>query len=128
MRYSPHRAPDAAQWLALGEEEKIAAVVAYHRRRRIRFPALQAHAALHVIAENQVAMGDSYIARDVLSRLMEEGLDRHEAIHAIASVLARHFFRTMRDPAGAGGQEGYDRELACLTAESWRRMSDEEAE
>lgn len=128
MRYSPYRAPDSAQWLAADEEDKIALVLSYHRRRRIRLPALKAHSALHVIAENQVAMGDSYIARGVLSRLIEEGLDRHEAIHAIASVLARHFFRAMQDPARAGGQENYDRELESLTAESWRRISTEEAE
>ena len=40
------------------------------------------------IVENQVALGDAFAARAVLLRLMAEGLDRHEAIHAIGSVLS----------------------------------------
>jgi hypothetical protein len=40
-----------------------------------------------VIVENQVALGDTFAARAVLLRLMAEGLDRHEAIYAIGSVL-----------------------------------------
>jgi hypothetical protein len=40
------------------------------------------------IAEDQIALGDEIPARRTLVRLMEEGLDRHEAIHAIDSALA----------------------------------------
>jgi hypothetical protein len=46
-------------------------------------------ATVHVIVENQVALGDAFPAKAVLIRLMNEGLDRHEAIHAIGSVLSK---------------------------------------
>jgi hypothetical protein len=45
------------------------------------------HAVMHVIIENQVALGDEVPAQRTLRRLMAEGLDRHQGIHAISSVL-----------------------------------------
>jgi hypothetical protein len=50
----------------------------------------------HVIVENQVALGEAYPVQSVLLRLMEEGLDRHDAIHAIGSVLAERLFAGLR--------------------------------
>ena len=44
---------------------------------RVRLPNEKLHAVLHVVIENQIALGDEI-----------PGLDRHEAIHCIASVLA----------------------------------------
>jgi len=45
------------------------------------------HGVAHVIVENQIAAGDSTVEPVTLARLMREGLDRHDAIHAIGSVL-----------------------------------------
>ena len=58
----------------------------------------------------------------MLARLMGEGLDRHDAIHAIGAVLIGH----MSDLMKAGRAEGdpnlpYFAELERLTAEQWRR-------
>jgi hypothetical protein len=53
---------------------------------------IRAHAANHVIVENQLAMGDATVVPATLARLMQEGLDRHDAIHAIGSVLVGIFF------------------------------------
>jgi hypothetical protein len=44
------------------------------------------HAATQLIVENRVALGKAYPVRSVLFRLMEEGLDRHDAIHADSSI------------------------------------------
>jgi hypothetical protein len=76
-RYDPLKAPDAEEWLSLDESERIRLVVEYHRRARIRLPNIKAHAAFHVIAESQIALGDQIPVRRTLVRLMEEGLDRH---------------------------------------------------
>jgi hypothetical protein len=45
------------------------------------------HGVAHVIVEKQVAMGDPPAAREALARLMGEGLDRHDALHAVGSVV-----------------------------------------
>ena len=48
---------------------------------------------------------------------MLEGLDRHEAIHAIGSILMSIVFDVSHDPAVGGDINArYNRELAKLTA------------
>jgi hypothetical protein len=52
---------------------------------------------------------------------MDEGLDRHEAIHAIGSILVRIMFDAVRNDDGGGDINAkYSRELATLTAVGWR--------
>ena len=77
-----------------------------------------------MIVENQVALGDTFPAQAVLFRLMEEGLDRHEAIHAIGSVLSEQLFAALRQEGGAGNNltADYVKKLKRLTAESWRKQ------
>ena len=84
--WNPHEHINSDAWLALDESERTRLVVRYPRRQRIRLPNGTVHALVHVIVENQVALGDAFPAKGVLFRLMSEGLDRHEAIHAIGSV------------------------------------------
>jgi len=82
-RYDPLKAPDPEEWLELDEQERIDLAQDYHRRARIKLPSALLHANMHAIVENQIALGDETPARRVLQRLMNEGLDRHQAIHAI---------------------------------------------
>ncbi len=98
--YDPLKAPDPAGWESLDEQERIALVLAYHRQAGITLP--DAHATIHVIVENQVAMGTKTPVRATLDRLLSEGLDRHDAIHAIGSVLAEHLNDLMQ---GARAEE-----------------------
>src|SRR5262245_33464432 len=88
MRYDPARPVDAEEWSQLVEGEQIELVVEYHRQARIRIPNLRLHAGLHVTVENQVLLGDETPVAATIERLIGEGLDRHDAIHAIASVLS----------------------------------------
>ncbi|MGY4511289.1 hypothetical protein [Bradyrhizobium sp. USDA 3650] len=44
------------------------------------------HAVIHAVVESQIADRELPV-RAAAQRLMSEGLDRHEAIHAIRSVL-----------------------------------------
>jgi hypothetical protein len=120
--YDPVREPNSDAWLATDEQERIALVEDYHRRARIRVPNAKAHAALHAIVENQVAEGDAMPVRRTLLRLMAEGLDRHDAVHAIGSVLAGYLHDLLRQPESEPDPNpGYYAELEQLTAESWRR-------
>ncbi len=57
-RYDPLKAPDAAQWLALDDDERIRLALDYHVRARAEQPNARAHATLHAIVENQVELGD----------------------------------------------------------------------
>jgi hypothetical protein len=120
--YDPLLAPDPAEWLAAEEGQRIALVVDYHEGARVKLPNKRLHAAIHVIVENQIAIGDNLPVRRVLDRLQSEGLDRHEAIHAIGSALAGHMSDLLNTRTRKGAaDEAYWTELGRLTAEGWRR-------
>ena len=120
-RYDPQHAPDPEGWLALDEAERTELVLQYHRRARVRVPNSRLHATIHVIVENQVALGDEIPVRRTLERLRAEGLDRHDAVHAIGSVTAKHIYDMLKEGPPAGDpNEPYWAELENLTAEGWR--------
>ena len=55
---------------------------------------------------------------------MKEGLDRHEAIHAIGSVLSEKLFAVMSEHEAWGDLNAdYMEKLKSLTAESWRKQA-----
>jgi hypothetical protein len=122
MHYDASRAPDAEEWLELDESDRIDLVIDYHKR--AKEPVGQdkkLHAIAHVIVENQVATGDATVVPATLARLVREGLDRHDAIHAIASVLMGVIFDVLKNQDNQVDINAqYGRELAELTAASWR--------
>ena len=123
-RHDPDRHVDPDAWLEFDESERIEAVKEYHRRTEVRLPNANLHATTHVIVENQVALGDAYPVKSVLFRLMEEGLSRHDAIHAIGQVLAEGLFGALKEkgqPADLNAE--YLAKLSRLTAESWRKQA-----
>lgn len=122
QRYDPLVAMNPEEWLALAEAERIRRIEDYHRRARIRLPNAKLHATLHAVVENQAALGDEIPVRRTLQRLMREGIDRHEAIHAIAMVLAAHLSKLAgSQPPVADPNPTYFAELDALTVEGWRR-------
>ena len=122
QRYDPLEAPDPEEWLALDEQERVDLVWDYHRRARIRLPNAKVHAVLHAIVEAQIALADETPARRTAQRLMDEGLDRHEAIHAIGLVLAEFMHDLLKEPlSGTSPNVPYFAALERLTAEDWRR-------
>jgi hypothetical protein len=118
MPYDPFVTPDARSWLALSEAQRIDDVLDYHRRSQIVSPSARLHAALHVTVENQLAEGHAP-AVAALERLMAAGIDRHEAIHAIATVAAAQMQRVLRDKRPFD-QAAYEQDLLALTAEDWK--------
>jgi len=119
--YDPEKAPDSAEWLAIGEGERLELVRDYHRRERLRAPKPELHAAIHAVVENQLAMGVEVVA-ETYQRLRDEGLNRHDTVHAIGAVLTEHMFHLMRDkPAGPDLHEAYYQKLKSLTASSWKK-------
>ena len=121
--YDPLKTPDAGQWLALGEQERMLLVEKYHKKARIAMPNHIVHASMHAVVENQLAEGIP-IVKEVLSRLMGEGLDRHEALHAIASVMTKHIYDALRgdQPDGNLGDQ-YLQELRTFTKADWLKSN-----
>jgi hypothetical protein len=84
--YNPESSPDPGSWLKADERERIGLVEAWHRAARVKLPDIAAHAALHIVVENQIAMNLEPVVRAV-HRLTSNGLTRHDAVHAIGSVV-----------------------------------------
>jgi hypothetical protein len=119
--YDPLEAPDSAAWLALDEGERIALVEAYHRKSRIKLPNVRIHATVHVMVENQVALGDEIPVRATLERLQRQGLARHDAIHAIAGVFVEHLNTVVQAEGKVDDlNAAYYKRLESLTPASWR--------
>ncbi len=129
MKYDPESEPPAQAWLRLDEAERIELVRRYHRRAGEKVPRLRVHSTLHATVETQLAMGIPPV-RSALTRLMEEGLDRHDAIHAIASVLVWEMTKAVRgESEGKDVNEEYARELGQLTKRNgWRSFPARTAE
>lgn len=119
--YDPMLELDPKRWGLLDEDERVDLVVMYHQEAGIELPDQYTHALLHVVVENQIAQGDETPVEAVLRRLTDENLDRHDAVHAIASILANHMFELMHGENAALGNDEYYAELEKLTADKWRR-------
>ena len=118
--YDPDRAPAANAWLALDEDERLSLAAAYHRQEQMAPPQARLHAAIHVVVENQVALGETTVV-DTLARLRGEGLSRHEAVHAIGSVLVERLVAALRGELTSETLPGaYLKSLQALTAEDWK--------
>ena len=119
--YDPETSRSTVGWLQLDEGERIELVSSYHRRKKIHLPNAQLHAVIHVVVENQVALGEEVVI-ETLARLQREGLSRHDALHAIGSVLAADLYELMQESSEATG-DAYRRyldRLQNLTAKNWR--------
>jgi hypothetical protein len=119
-RYDPESRPVPAEWLALDESERIALVERHHQHIADDAPNARAHAVFHVIVENQLALEDQIEVRSALERLTGEGLSRHDAIHAVGSVLAGYLHDLAASKTARFDQATYDGKLRELTARKWR--------
>ena len=121
--YDPLTAPDAEAWLGLDEAVRIALVLAYHDDEGARAGNEYLHATIHTVVENQLAMGQPPEVLDAYERLAEGGLDRHDVIHAIGSVLAGHLLGAAGGSVkGPDAAAAYANDLKDLTAASWLDM------
>ena len=118
--YDPLDPPRSRAWRSMDEDECIEAVLAFHRILGIETGNDHLHATVHVIVENQALLGEETPVRAALVRLVREGLDRHEAIHAVGSALIEY----ITNPGKAGGKEVYFHEVETMTAEKWWSMAD----
>lgn len=116
--YNPNEAPNPEAWLALDEQLRIQHVEDYHLNENTGEPNSKSHAAIHAIIENQIALNLDSVVNAML-RLTGEGLERHEAIHAIGSVLAEQVFNLSVGKHEKFSQAAYDLALDELTVKKW---------
>ena len=117
--YNPDNAPSPSEWLALSEFDRIDMIEDFHRDAGDFGGSLRAHAAIHVAIENQVALGEPGEVAAAISRLMGAGLDRHDAVHAVGSVLTEHLYPVLKADVPFDNAS-YRCALGSLTPESWR--------
>jgi len=123
--YDPEVTPNPAEWLALDEQQRLELAEMHHKAARIKLPSIKAHAVFHVIVENQIAEGLQPTIR-AMDRLQKEGLSRHDAVHAIGSVVAEHFFEVMNAKAKDDthtAQARYNAAVERLSAKKWRQQN-----
>jgi len=122
-RYDPDRSLDAGWWSALPEEEQIDLVLRHHQKAGVRLPNATLHAVTHVVVENQVLLGEETPVASTLQRLLDEWLSRHDAIHAIGSVLAPVILGILKGEIRSDPNLVYYQQLRELTAKSWMSES-----
>jgi hypothetical protein len=71
------------------------------------------HVQMHAVVENQIAGRNPTEVREIVKALMHQGYSRHDAIHAVAGVLAEEMFFILRDQR-AYDETGYLQKLQKL--------------
>lgn len=121
--YDPSIAPVPEEWLALPEDERVGLVRSFHEttgERPLEGGRIEAHAGIHVVVENQIAMGFEPVPATV-AKLIRQGLSRHEAIHAIGAVLSGEIWHLQQQDHSKWESGAYRRKLEKLTAKRWRK-------
>jgi hypothetical protein len=121
--YDPNLNIDPMKWGSLDDDQKLQLVEEYHEQFDPDLPDLALHSVLHTIVENQIALGDETPAAAALARVESEGLDRHDAVHAIASVLVSYRHEMLGASDTKNHNDQYFEALTKLTAESWRSQT-----
>jgi hypothetical protein len=121
-RYEPSKPINPEEWLALDETERIDLVLEYHETLDHEMPddALSFHSSVHVIVENQIAMGVELIP-ETIAKLIRQGLDRHEAIHAIGAIISEDIFDIIKGNIQELSPKKQRRKLEKITAKRWRK-------
>lgn len=130
--YDPNQTPDPAVWREMDEVAGQRLVARYHRSPECEHPPgpdPRAHDLVHLIVERQAALGSEVPVAETIARLVGQGLSRHDAVHAVGSVLAGVIFdcSTEASPQGEDISERFFAELKTLTAESWLSSADAHA-
>lgn len=124
LAYDADQAPHPAAWLAADESLREKAIRTHHAGLTAHppIPTPGLHASLHQIVENQIAAGEPPETAASVARLVAAGATRHEAIHAVASVVATEMQAVVREERRYD-RERIARELARLRAADWRAQA-----
>ena len=120
--YDPINLIEPKEWLALDEYDRINLVRSFHETLgdEMEGDALSVHSSIHVIVENQLAMGVELIP-ETIGKLIRQGLDRHEAIHAIGAIISADIFDILKGDIQEFSPKKYRRKLEKITAKRWSK-------
>ncbi len=121
-KYNPLEAPPREEWLELDEATRIDLVRDYHDATddELEDDRQQLHAVIHAVVENQIALSVEPVP-GTIARLRRQGLNRHEALHAVGSVLAQGLVSAMQGGGDEFHPRQYRRRLVKLTAKRWKK-------
>lgn len=114
-KYDPDKTPAPAEWKQLSQEKQKELIKAYHDMIGIPVPNIEKHVTLHLIVEDQIAMGDSIPVGNEVSRLLKEGAGRHTVIHAVANAFVRLQEKGKEHPSIRPSPVSYFKELEALS-------------
>lgn len=119
MKYDANKNLDNKNWFSEDENERIESVIQFHKKLKIKLPNIRLHSVIHVIVENQLAEGITEV-QEKLDELISDGLNRHDSIHAIGSVLSEYMFDLMKNkPIDSDINKDYYNKLSKLKAKNW---------
>lgn len=123
--YDANHAPSSELWSALDERDKLDRVARYHTAAldpSRHPPSMQRHAGMHVGVENQLASGKPPQVAEALARLIRDGMNRHDALHAVGWVMTEHMKRAVetRKPID---NDAYLHDLEQLSLQRWLEMA-----
>jgi hypothetical protein len=120
--YDPSKSIDPGEWLKLSEFERMDIVRDFHEASGEELPddALEMHTIFHVIVENQLAE-EVELLPETIAKLTRQGLDRHEAIHAIAAIISEDIFDLWKGNKTEFPTKQYRRKLEKITAKRWKK-------
>lgn len=124
LSYDPDQAPDPRNWLKIPEGKRLLLVRDAHRDDGLEPDALLMHANIQMVIENQIAARIGCVVR-AMARLQAEGLGRHDALHALATVLSEHLHlvsQAEQDGTAAPTSDQYHAEMERLTTARWREL------
>jgi hypothetical protein len=123
--YDPDIEPNPEAWLELFESDRLELVMEFHAQleddledTEDEIPNMEMHCGMHVVVENQLAMDSPPLARKTMSRLMEAGVSRHDAMHAIANAMTQEMFLMLKSDE-MFNEERYEKALQELDPSDW---------
>lgn len=124
MDYDASESPDPDTWLDADEQQRIAAVQEYHDGLDDHPSAgsMQAHCMMHAVVETQIATGDPPETARKLETLLEAGIDRHAAIHALILPVAHVVYGVAEGDESGDTQELMGEKIADVTVEDAREQ------
>jgi hypothetical protein len=118
--YDISNPPSSEEWLAMDEGERIEAVREAHERTRSAVGQNPlAHATIHVLVENQLAEGHAAIIASY-DRFRAAGVDRHNTVHALASVVTHHMMKVLQEGTSFD-QAAAEHDFAALDPGTFKR-------
>ena len=74
--------------------------------------------------ENQILTGDKINTAKTLERLIAEGLDRHESLHALGYIVIEHMHKAMESQTPFN-EDKFNADLDDLSVEKWKEICSE---